>query len=574
MSSSPPAVTAEQEATRVKRHGVHYTPDEIADFLAQRALSLVPGRHLRVLDPACGDGALLVAIARAVGGRSATLCGIDRDPAALERARQRLLPYRTETLDVELKCSDFLADTATTVRARGQLLLSREDAISDEAFDIVIANPPYVRTQVLGSSSAQSLAKAFGLSGRVDLYHAFVVAMTAVLRTGGALALLCSNRFLTTRTGQDLRRFLATNYELDGIYDLGDTKLFSAAVLPAIVIGLKSSAGSSSTAMTAVYVASGDQKPSRKFGSVIEMLGSESSSHGQVGGTVFAIQSGTIQPASWANPWVVAAEQEVTLMKRIFENTERRFGDVAKVRVGIKTTCDEVFLRRDWSDLPEDIRPEPELLRPVLTHRETERWKASMCTYSVLYPYDMEQERRSPLNLEEFPRTRRYLEQHRDRLSSRRYVTGGGRHWWELWVPQRPGMWRHPKIVFPDISERPRFFLDLSGAVVNGDCYWLPLLTEEQVHLGLLMLAIANSRLGTLYYDSVCGNRLYSGRRRYITQYVERFPLPDPSSSRASEIVERVRHLVGPESRTDASRLESEIETLVWRSFGLEEPAR
>lgn len=574
MPPSRSAVANKAEATRVKRHGVHYTPGEIADFLAQRALSLVPNKHLRVLDPACGDGALLAAVARAIGGRSATLYGIDRDPKALARARQRLLPFRTEALSVELHCSDFLADTAKTARATGQRLLSSEETMSKEAFDIVIANPPYVRTQILGSSSAQTLAKAFGLSGRVDLYHAFVVAMTAALRTGGALALLCSNRFLTTMTGQDLRRFLATNYNLDGIYDLGDTKVFSAAVLPAIVIGLKSPAGSSSTAMTAIYIASSDQKPSREFGSVIEMLSSESSSHGRVGGTVFAIQSGTVQSGCWANPWVVATKQEGTRMNRMSENTDRRFGDVANVRVGIKTTCDEVFLRRDWSEVPEDIRPESELLRPALTHRETERWKASMYSYSVLYPYDMEQERRSPLDLEEYPRTRRYLERYRDQLSSRRYVTDGGRQWWELWVPQRPGMWRHPKIVFPDISERPRFSLDLSGAIVNGDCYWLPLVTDKQFHLGLLMLAIANSRLGTLYYDSVCGNRLYSGRRRYITQYVEKFPLPDPTSRLASEIVDRVRLLIAPENGTDVSSMEDEIETRVWRSFGLEEPAR
>ena len=62
-------------------------------------------------------------------------------------------------------------------------------------FDAVIANPPYVRTQVLGAATAQELARRFRLTGRVDLYHAFAKAIANVLKPGGILGLLTSNRF-------------------------------------------------------------------------------------------------------------------------------------------------------------------------------------------------------------------------------------------------------------------------------------------------------------------------------------------------------------------------------------------
>jgi hypothetical protein len=60
--------------------------------------------------------------------------------------------------------------------------------------------------------------------------------MTAKLAEGGVLGLLCSNRFLTTKGGHSLRSVLLRHYEVAELWDLGDTKLFGAAVLPAVVV--------------------------------------------------------------------------------------------------------------------------------------------------------------------------------------------------------------------------------------------------------------------------------------------------------------------------------------------------
>ncbi|MXX41341.1 MAG: N-6 DNA methylase, partial [Gemmatimonadetes bacterium] len=52
--------------TKQKATGSHYTPPELAHFLAKRLVSEADFRQLpelRVLDPACGDGELLVALA-------------------------------------------------------------------------------------------------------------------------------------------------------------------------------------------------------------------------------------------------------------------------------------------------------------------------------------------------------------------------------------------------------------------------------------------------------------------------------------------------------------------------------
>ncbi len=122
-------------------------------------------------------------------------------------------------------------------------MLDDFEAVPLRQFDAVIANPPYVRTQVLGAATSQTLARRFGLTGRVDLYHAFTKAMANVLKPGGILGLLTSNRFLTVKSGASLRRLLRIEFHLEAIYDLGDTRLFAAAVLPVIVVARKQRGG-------------------------------------------------------------------------------------------------------------------------------------------------------------------------------------------------------------------------------------------------------------------------------------------------------------------------------------------
>jgi len=432
-------------------------------------------------------------------------------------------------------------------------------------FDLVIANPPYVRTQVLGAEKSKRLAQDFQLTGRVDLYHAFAVAMTTTLRPGGVLALLCSNRFLTTKTGLDLRKMLADNYRIVNVFDLGDTKAFSAAVLPAVVIAQRDLSGSTTTAMMSIYESRDGIDASAKADSVFSSLTKGQEGPVSVDGTVFDVRRGVVDISDPRKPWVPASEQGDSWLAKIEASAVMRFGDIGKLRVGIKTTADTVFIRDDWD--AQEAPPELELLHPLITHHIARRWTADVPVKRVLYPYDLSSFQRRPLDLREYPATTAYLESHRTRLEGRQYVVDGGRRWWEIWVPQRPSAWAGPKIVCPDISETPKFLYDTSGAIVNGDCYWVAVPDES---LAMLMLAVANSDLGMAYYDAVCGNKLYAGRRRYITQYVERFPIPDPSLSVARDLVDVARLLIsGKLSEKRQLELEAKVNRL--ESFGVEE---
>jgi len=545
--------------TTQKRHGRHYTPPELAGFLARRGDARLPaGRKLRVLDPACGDGELLLAAASAAAQRGhevIELAGLDLDPAAIGLARGRLAGV---PVPVSLSVRDFIRVPD------GGPPIGR--------FDLIITNPPYVRTQVLGAEVSRQLAARFGLQGRIDLTHAFVAVMRSLLAPGGVIALLCSNRFLSTRAGLNTRRLLGDGYLLHEVYDLGDTKLFEAAVLPAIVVGQRRGdrPGVDRPArFTRIYESPGEEGPASRRASVLTALDHGEDGRVAVGPKNFVIETGELVRGDPRDPWRLGRESDARWFADVMAGCWQTYGETAKIRVGIKTTADAVFIRENWDDLPEQERPEPQLLLPLITHGDTRAWRISPAPAAkVLYPYDLTADRRKVLPLAGYPQAGAYLAAHEQRLRGRRYVADAGRAWYEIWVPQRPALWGKPKLVFPDISEKPRFAIDSSGAVVNGDCYWISCEDLPSMDLAYLMLAVANSSLGVRFYDIACGNRLYSGKRRWITQYVARLPLPDPASVPARRAAELARRLSDPDAATGSSRgALAELDDLIGRAF-------
>lgn len=604
-----------------KRHGRHYTPPALARFLAGRLLRhVVPSESgvLRVLDPACGDGELLFAVyaevAARLPGARLVLTGYDLDGDALAVARERA---GAAGIVVDWQVADFLAVEAD---------------LADGSFDAVITNPPYVRTQQLGGSTAQLLSKRFGLRGRIDLTHPFVATLPRLLPTGGMLGLLSANRFLTTNAGANIRRLLVSELAPVELYDLGDTKLFAAAVLPAITIARRGSCRDSCRYVSAYQVSSGEIPGGKDL---FDALTADHRSLVQHNGRTFAVEVGrlvtgrhppdtltrrfgaeqaltderftasersdTVPVGFPASPerserdgsrarreetrgntasrggraldaaWRMSHDAVDIWLAKVGAATWRSFGDVARIRVGIKTTADRVFISDRWAEA--DPCPEPELLLALITHHDLRPWLATRHRdIRVLYPYDLTRSRRAPVDLDDFPDAAAYLLANKKTLAARHYVTASGRAWFEIWVPQRPHLWREPKLVFPDISDRPRFALDRSGAVVNGDCYWISLsdlacADADAVRLAYLLMGVANSELGLRFYDAVCGNRLYSGRRRWITQYVSRLPLPDPGTARSADVVDLVRELV--EGRAPDAAAQIELDERVAAAFSL-----
>ena len=333
-----------------KAGGATYTPSNLADFVARQIVAVADiqprERLLRVLDPAVGDGALLISLVNELAKHTAInveVYGFDTNEQAVVEARARIVSMHPKVA-VRLEVGNFLEYVLTQPSlTRGASLFAPSKS---ETFDLIIANPPYVRTQIMGAQQAQGLAAAFGLTGRVDLYHAFLVGMALVLSRDGTAGIIVSNRFMTTRGGASIRRALRQHLALRHIWDLGDTKLFEAAVLPAVIIanGMNNS-DQAAPAFTSIY----ETNVPSSFHAT-DPIGALAHT-GVVAlpdGRSFNVQHGVLASSAPEQPWSMANATKDAWHRTVMAHSWGTFRDIGKVRVGVKTCADPIFIRDDW----------------------------------------------------------------------------------------------------------------------------------------------------------------------------------------------------------------------------------
>lgn len=558
----------------VKVEGAHFTPKILSDFVASKILKSFRRQKnnsvIRVLDPGIGDGELLLSLTgylTQAGFSNVHVYGFETSEKSLTLAQTRL-KQTCPRVPVFLANESFLEFALKNYPREKQMDLFNKT--SSDGFDLIISNPPYVRTQIMGARESQKLSGKFGLSDRVDLYYAFLHGMAVALKPGGVVGVIVSNRFMSIKSGAAVRKMILEDFDILHVWDFGDTRLFNAAVLPAVLL-LKKKNGrpeTKSSLFTSIYSTTGHGS-AKHTKNVIAALKEE----GLVAlpdGRRFLVEQGKLDHGNTpSDVWRLSTKKLDSWLATVKEHTWATFKEIGNIRVGVKTTADKVFIRSDWNDIPETERPE--LLRPLITHHGACRFKAIELDQpkQIIYPHFVKDGKRRVVDLKKYPRTAKYLKQHRAALEARKYLIEAGRNWFEIWVPQDPEAWEQEKIVFRDISEHPVFWMDTKGSVVNGDCYWLASHNPRRKDLLWLALAVGNSTFTESFYDRKFHNKLYAGRRRFITQYVEQFPLPDPNSSLGKTLIRLAKKIYSIIPSKKAESLEKQLDGLVWQAFGV-----
>lgn len=546
-----------------KKEGAHYTPDFMSDFMSEQLISNCSLKDVvNIVDPAIGDGELLVSLIhnlQAKGVKNICAYGFDTNEESIKITQSRL--------------KNLFPDVSLHLEARDFLELCLRKDLNDPSvsyiptFDLLIANPPYIRTQVLGADKSQELSEQFGLKGRLDIYQAFLIGMKAVLNEDSVASVIVSNRFLTTKGTGEFREKMYAQYSLLGMWDFGDTRIFEAAVLPAVMtLKLKGDVEDNyAIPFVSVYLSDEEVTCDQVAENQVDALNYSGCLLTKNQSKVMVKHGHMVFDDKPKDVWRLQDEESEAWLNTVAENTWCTFKDVGKVRVGVKTTADNVFIKEDWEA---EQGYEPELLKPLTTHHVGGRFRANgKKLKSILYTHHMVNGKKAAIPLDDYPLSTQYLESHREQLEGRKYVIKAKRAWYEIWVPQNPALWDEPKVVFRDITEQPMFWMD-TGSVINGDCYWM---IRDKNNLPedilWLVLAVANSTFIETFYDIKFQNKLYSNKRRFITQYVEKFPLPNPESEISLRLIDLSKSCASEPEHAKRLLIEQEIDQLVWDIF-------
>lgn len=178
--------------TAEKLRGGFYTPEPIASFILKWGLN--GSNDFKILEPSCGDGVFLEQI-RNNNHLFQDLIAIELDEKEAEKADNIELNDKTViNTDFHLYCNE-----------------------TEERFDLVVGNPPYIRFQYFDKEQQKEAEKIFNRAGMkysrlTNAWVSFVVGSTLLLKDKGKIGFVLPAELLQVSYAQPLREYLAKTY--------------------------------------------------------------------------------------------------------------------------------------------------------------------------------------------------------------------------------------------------------------------------------------------------------------------------------------------------------------------------
>ncbi|MEQ8628744.1 TaqI-like C-terminal specificity domain-containing protein [Ekhidna sp.] len=409
-------------------------------------------------------------------------------------------------------------------------------------FDVCIGNPPYIRAEEIGKE--KDYYKKYDLFvNAADIYYYFYELGYRVLKSSGNFCFI-NNTFDKTTAGKKLRAFVRTKYKINSYIDFTSVVVFDeATTYPIILQAEKGIVASSLFNHLKVESNIYEDKNSIFLNSRFKQ-----------------VNQNTLKETGWN----FLKEAEANLINKI-ESNRSLIDEFGKCYYGIKTALNDAFvvhkdfgeepslrLMYDGKDIKKWIAPAPEKKMIVFESKSTKEQFGKLS----------EKEAHSKMK-QAHAKIFEHLDEFEER-AKKRYDKG--EYWWELRNCAYYDLFEQPKIIFPNLQNSNKFALDEEGVYLNAPAVFLP--SNKKWLLGLL-----NSKVVWYFLKSVCVVRS-GGYIEVKPQYFEQIPIATPSDKQHTEIetlVTQILEAKKKDPKADTSKLETEIDQLVYELYGLTE---
>ena len=431
-------------------------------------------------------------------------------------------------------------------------------------FDVVIANPPYVRQEEIKEYKPLLQKSGYQVfNSTSDLYTYFYELSYNILAPDGFSCFISSNKWMRAKYGEKLRRFFKEYTRLISLINFGCYPVFEAAVDTNIILLQKA-------------------KPDKKHKlSYVNMENGFSANNGLID-YIRENQNILLQEKLDDNAWTLAEDKVLQLKEKIERiGTPLKDWDVRIYR-GIITGFNEAFIINNETKerLCKEDPKSAEILKPILRGRDIKKysykWAGLWLTKIESGWTDKNRGKKDPEKFfkETYPAVYGYLKSMGEKKGKGKGLYNRddkGDYWWELRDCAYYPEFEKEKIVYPDIAGKLTFAYENKNYFLNNTGYFLNASNRY-------LLAILNSLLTDFYYRQI-SSRLGNEAMRTFTVFIEQLPIPIIDEAKQKpfiEIADKILvitgsgdYLANSEKQARVRDYEKQIDQLVYKLYGL-----
>lgn len=447
-----------------------------------------------------------------------------------------------------------------------QLMFGFKPNANEGWFDIVLANPPYVRSGKIEAKLKSALKNNYGkfFTGSSDLLTFFFRVAKDLLFEGGVMSFITSNNYMRAGYGGPSRELLSKKFQPLVIVDFGEMPVFKAAVDSTVYIGVNAEGGDAP--FRALTIKSVDDIA--KVGQMVRDAPAE-------------IKPSELDPASWS-----FAPIEFRAIAGAMDKAKSRISNIVgdDFYRGILTGLNGAFLigEAERQTLLTDGAKTERLIRKWVDGGEIERWGHDYSQQFVIaiasgsnvkggWPWSGKTESEAErIFAKEHPALFAHLSQWRTDLKKR---TDKGEYWWEL---RACGYWDafdKVKVAYNETSSELHAFVDEDGFCFNKTAFIL--LPDDPWSLAALMLSKPLDFYFRMRFPSH-GDAFNGGRPQFRKDRMLTVPVPamsDDQKSSLSMLGKAIQRCHENGLPAIGERLETVVNALVYELFFPEELA-